>query len=50
LPSWDDYGIIFWGQNYVYAQDIPNTKKRYPIIHRELIPVPVDTGLRNWRF
>jgi len=47
--SLDDYGIIFWGKTMSMCK-IFLTQKRYPEIRRKLIPVPVGTGLRNWRF
>ena len=49
LHSLDDYGIIFWDKT-MSMHKIFLTQKRYPEIRRELIPVPVGTGLRNWRF
>jgi len=49
LHSLDDYGIISWGKKMSMCK-ILLTQERYPEIRKELIPVPVDTGLRNWRF
>jgi len=49
LHSLDEYGTIFWGKTMTMRK-IFLTQERYPEIRRELIPVPVGTGLRNWRF